>query len=277
MSVTTERAPAAAQAALAKDGRLRPLLPREHGAYGEVVFPMLSALLLGRPNRPSLGLSLAVLALFLAHESVLVVLGQRGRRALVADGSRARLWLVLLGSVTMLSAGWAVTAMPWSALASLPIVAALAGAVLLLVIRGREKTLLGEALAAAALSAVSFPVALSAGAGPRAAILVASVWTFVFTLGVMAVRGFIAAGKAAPDLRLGRSSLALASVALTSAAGLAVVGRLPIAVPAAIAPFCITAIALHLGPPNRRRLRTVGWTLVLGSAFSCFALGFGLR
>jgi hypothetical protein len=58
--------------------RSRWLLPREHGAYAEVLFPLGTASCLGRPSVSSLALSVAVVAAFLAHEPLLVLLGARG-------------------------------------------------------------------------------------------------------------------------------------------------------------------------------------------------------
>ena len=49
------------------------LLPREHGAYGQLLFPRLSALLIGRPAPGAYLLGAAAVAAFLAHESLLVL------------------------------------------------------------------------------------------------------------------------------------------------------------------------------------------------------------
>jgi hypothetical protein len=75
----------------------RTLVPHEHGAYGQLAMPLLTALALGRPGAASLLLTYAIVVAFVAHESLLVVLGQRGKRALEADAPRARRVLAILG------------------------------------------------------------------------------------------------------------------------------------------------------------------------------------
>lgn len=57
------------------------LLPHEHGTYGEVLFPLASALVLGQANPAAWGLTLVAIAGFLAHEGFVVLLGSRGGRA----------------------------------------------------------------------------------------------------------------------------------------------------------------------------------------------------
>src|SRR3990172_9353096 len=54
----------------------RALVPREHGAYGQLAMPLLTALAIGRPGLASVTLSASVVLAFVAHESLLVVLGR---------------------------------------------------------------------------------------------------------------------------------------------------------------------------------------------------------
>ena len=72
--------------------RRRLLLPKEHGAYAEIGFPLLTVLLLGVPSSAALLLSIAVVCVFLLHEPALVLLGHRGARIKrEAGGSAVRL------------------------------------------------------------------------------------------------------------------------------------------------------------------------------------------
>src|SRR5687767_8382553 len=53
--------------------------PKEHGAYGQLGFPLVT--------------TLAVVALFIAHEPLVVLLGRRGARIRREQGRRAAAWL----------------------------------------------------------------------------------------------------------------------------------------------------------------------------------------
>src|SRR5262245_28487506 len=74
------------------------MLPREHGAYGQLLFPLVTALAVGWPTVAAYGLAVAGIALFVAHEPLLVVMGQRGVRAEREQTRRAWRWLT--GSVS---------------------------------------------------------------------------------------------------------------------------------------------------------------------------------
>src|SRR5262245_26094413 len=89
--------------AMHSETRRRSLAPREHGAYAELGLPIATALSMGRPGLSPVLLAVAAGAMFAAHESLLVVLGQRGARAQREDGSRAARALTLLGGVAALS------------------------------------------------------------------------------------------------------------------------------------------------------------------------------
>ena len=65
------------------------LLPKEHGAYGQIAFPLATAFVVAGVSTAGLLLAAAVVAGFLAHEPAAVLLGLRGARPLV-HGSDAR-------------------------------------------------------------------------------------------------------------------------------------------------------------------------------------------
>src|SRR3954452_18893302 len=68
------------------------MFPKEHGAYGQLLFPIVTALAAGRPGTVASLLSIAALCAFLAHEPLLVLLGQRGPRAARDQRMRAAAW-----------------------------------------------------------------------------------------------------------------------------------------------------------------------------------------
>jgi hypothetical protein len=64
------------------------LLPREHGAYAQLAFPLVTGLGLATPSLPAVALALAAVAFFLANEPVAILLGTRGSGWRRSSGSR---------------------------------------------------------------------------------------------------------------------------------------------------------------------------------------------
>src|SRR5262249_5726331 len=89
----------------------RSLLPREHGAYAQLLVPLATALALRPPSWSSVLFALAACCAFLANEPLLVALGHRGKRACELDGAHAvrRLAITACGAVV---AG--VAALTWA-------------------------------------------------------------------------------------------------------------------------------------------------------------------
>ena len=56
------------------------LLPKEHGAYAELAFPLITGLALAVPSLSALALGGAAVLLFLLNEPVAILLGARGKR-----------------------------------------------------------------------------------------------------------------------------------------------------------------------------------------------------
>jgi hypothetical protein len=73
----------------------RVLLPKEHGAYGQLAFPLITALIVAGLSVAGALLTVAVVAAFLAHEPAAVVLDQRGARARRELGGSAIRWLAV--------------------------------------------------------------------------------------------------------------------------------------------------------------------------------------
>jgi len=255
----------------------RPLWPREHGAYGELVFPTISVMLLGRATLASISLALAAVALFVAHESVLVLLGQRGKRVLEAEGTRARFGLVLFCAIAAVSGSLGLSAMPSGTLHTIVPPLALACVVVAFVIAKREKTLVGEVMAAAALTAPSYPVAIAAGVAPKLATTIALLWLACFTLSVLAVRGLIATRKAHSDKTTARASAVASTLTLVAGITLVSLHRIPVAMAVSVAPFAIVSLWLFFAPPHPKHLRAIGWGLISASVLTCAVIAVGLR
>ena len=69
------------------------MLPKEHGAYGQIAFPIVTAFLVAGVSTSGLLMATAVIAGFLAHEPAAILLGMRGTRAKREWWSRAIRWL----------------------------------------------------------------------------------------------------------------------------------------------------------------------------------------
>jgi hypothetical protein len=252
------------------------LVPHEHGAYGQLAFPLATALAVGHPSRGAVALAVAVFAVFLAHESVLVLIGQRGKRA--ARERRGDAWrsLALFGGMAVVAAVQAAIAVPASARAALLVPAALAGVLGVLVALRRERTTAGESLVGVALSSVSIPVALAAGASLAVALTIASVFVIVFVTATICVRSIIVSiARTGGPTRTAAASVVLGGVtALLLLAGMAVLSP---SAPVAALPVCAVGVALLLRPPAPRQLRAVGWTLVAATSLTALILIAALR
>jgi hypothetical protein len=247
------------------------LIPREHGAYGQLLFPLLSAFLVGNPAPGAYLLGAAAVAAFLAHESLLVLLGHRGIRAARDQGSDARRSLALFGAFAAVTATVALAVLPRAALVSLILPGLLAVLVAVAVFAHRERSTGGEVLVAIALASVSLPVSLAAGVSSVNALTIFLVFTSVFVTATVAVRAMIGrVTKAGGPPPVGAAVLALAIIAVLAVAS--ATGRLSPIAPYAALPVCAVALGLTARPPSPRHLRTIGWTLVGATALTAVIL-----
>lgn len=252
------------------------MLPKEHGAYGQLLFPIVTAVAMGRPSIAALALIVTSTAIFLAHEPLLVLAGARGLRARRDDGARARRWLVTLAGVSALSGLASWITMPagsrWTL--SVPLAAAVVAAAWS--VRGQERTTAGEISAGVALTSVAFPVGIAAGLSlPLAAGCVVAFVTGTITA-TMSVRSLIgrfrsaAGGPAeAPSVTVVAvlSLLLVALNALAASEGWIHRGGFWAGLP-------VTGVAVALGvlAPPPKFLRRVGWSLIAATAVASVVL-----
>jgi len=250
----------------------RSLAPREHGAWGQLGVPLATALAAATPTLAGVSLALAAVALFAAHEPLLVAAGHRGPRALREDGDRARRRLATLAAVGALLGLLGLLGAPPAARASVVLPLALAAAVGAFIARGAERSAVGETVAAAALAAAGVPVVCCAGVAPGAALWAWATWAVGFALVTPAVRSAIAHARSPSPLTRRAAALLppLAALAALAAAGPAWSGL-------AAAPFALASLALVAAPPSPRHLRRVGWALVASSLAAGAALVAALR
>jgi hypothetical protein len=243
------------------------LFPREHGAYGQLAFPVAAAIGSGIPTAPAFLLVIAFLAAFVAHEPLLVLLGQRGPRARREQYESAVRTLVWSAATAAVDAAIAVYFMPAGLRWTVLVPAAFAVAAVPMIVQKQQKTTIGELHVVLTLTSCALPVGVAAETGPEAA----GCW-FVMALGfgavTLAVRGTIALQRREPTmaLRTGAVALAIASpfIAVLMSERLDLHPLLWLST----VPLSLAAVGLAIVPPSARHLRVVGWTLV-GSGACC--------
>jgi hypothetical protein len=252
----------------------RSLAPREHGAYGQLALPLVTALATARPGAAAALIAGAGVAAFLAHEPLLVVLGQRGPRARREDGPRALRALALLGGAAAALGAIGLALAPPAARIAAIVPLALCAPVAHFLRRGEERTAAGEITSAAALSAAALPVAAASGAPWPIAIGALVAWSLAFAASTWSVRAVIAFQKSRTSLAR-RILPTLAPLAI--AAALAAARLIPPASAAAVLPLGLLALVYAASPPHPRSLKRVGWSLVAGSVITAVVLVAGAR
>lgn len=243
------------------------LIPREHGAYAELGFPLLSGLLVASPGWAASLFVLAAILFFLANEPVVVLVGARGKRLQSELAPEARKQLALLATLGALAGLAAMVLAPAPArwLSLVPGAFALA---LVPVVRSKNlKSLPGEALAAAAFSAMHLPVAAAGGASGVMLWAPPVMWfatTMVATFCVHAIKARVLGDK--PWV----VPLASWSAPVALALALAVAVFYPAARLVAIAACLPLAgtIVLNRLALSPKKLKQVGWTVVAANSLA---------
>ena len=247
-------------------------LPKEHGAYGQICFPLVAAFGVAGFSASGLMIAIAVIAGFLAHEPGAIVLGLRGVRARREYQHRAARWLIACVVAGVVAGAAALATLPprtrWSVA-----VPAVPGVVLLAAMAmRREKSWYGESSAALAFAGAAVPVTMAAGAPAAAAWAVAIPFALLFTTTTLAVRVVILRVRGGGDQRATaatrRATLALGAVGAAVLIALTAVRWLPPTVLLSTTPGLLTAIIVAVRPPAPVHLRRLGWTLVAVSTLT---------
>lgn len=274
-----------------KDVKPRSLWPKEHGAYAEAGFPIATGWVLARLHPAAVLFGLATIAAFLAHEPLLVVLGQRGQRAQRDHGERARRRGVMLGVSALVLGLVAVGMAPQEASLWLFIPVVLAVMMVPRILGGTMKTLVGELMAALALTAMVLPIGLAGRVVPLSiAAGSAVVWGCAFVIGNLAVRAIMrpharrADGEDVPAStgpgslrgRMDRNTERTVVIVLSAWVMIATVvalftTNLSLWLLVASVPGAGAGLVLGIGKISVRNIRKVGWALV-GVYVSTFGL-----
>jgi len=253
------------------------MLPKEHGAYGQLLFPLITALAIGRPRIAALAIVCAAVFLFLAHEPLLVLVGQRGARAAREQRPKAVAWFAACTTAAIACGGAAIAALEPSTRTALLVPAACGAVVVALIAVGREHTTLGEIASAIALSSVAYPVAIASGSTPLAARSCAIVFAIGFGVLTICVRAVIANTRRPPAIDLRGAGVLVALVGLNALVSLARHDLVDGMSAWAAAPLATGGGVLAIVPPSARQLRVVGWTLVATTAATSVILVAALR
>jgi hypothetical protein len=258
---------------------MRALLPREHGAYGQIAFPLVTAFLVAGASTAGILIAVAVIAGFLAHEPALVLLGQRGPRAARELARPAGVWLACWLALSVAAGLGALVAADPAARWPLAVPAAPALLLALAAARGAEKSWHGEVCAALAFAGAAVPVVMAGGLAAATAAAVAIPFALLYVSATLAVRAVVldvrGGGHPVSARTSRRAALALAATGLAALSALAAAALLPWSVPAAAAPGLLTAAAIAIRPPAPARLRALGWTLIAASVLTSAIVAAG--
>jgi hypothetical protein len=245
---------------------VRSLLPQEHGAYGQITFPLVTAFAVAGFSTAGLLFAAAVGAGFLAHEPAAVLLGLRGGRSRRELRGPAFRWLVLCLVITAAAGAAAVLTVDPAGRWSIAVPLAPALLLAFMTARGRDKSSSGEVLAAVTFAGAAVPVCIAAGASATTAAAVAIPFALLFGASTLAVRVVILKVRGGGDPRATaatrRAALFLVGGATVALAVAIAVDRLPASVLAAAGPGLLTAAVVAAHPPSPARLRTLGWALI---------------
>jgi hypothetical protein len=255
------------------------VFPREHGAYGQLLIPMLTALAVGRRTPSALLLSGSAVLAFIAHEPLLVLLGQRGPRAAREERSRAIAWFAssAIGAVGLAAAALVERRSGISFTEALLVPAGLALVLAIVILSRRERTIAGEILASLTFASLALPVARAAGAEQIVAFTCAAVFAAVFVAATVGVHAVITRTRRPPAYG---ARIAGALAAVGSVAALWLLGRWALVSNlsfAAAVPACLVAAVAALAVRSAKRLRAIGWSLVVTTlmAAALLILAFG--
>lgn len=236
-------------------------LPKEHGAYAELLFPIITALVIFPVSPAAILFATAVVCGFLAHEPALVLLGHRGPRMKRERSAAARKHFFWRISATALASAGTLLLADDSMKVTFFVPAIFTLALIIPVLRKKEKTLFGEVLVAGAFASSTYVMTAGHHEGLRAAL----VWAFTFSLATLAVRGVIA-----KKWRKTQRTLAIImSTTMLIAASWQLVGEHFILMP--FVPIAVATVGISIWRPKPKYLRRVGWTLV-ATNFATLAL-----
>jgi hypothetical protein len=266
----------------------RLLLPREHGSWGMLLFPLISAMILTRRWDWSLAAAgAAAVAVFLLREPLLVLARQRYLwREVRPETAAARRSLLVFGGLLAASGAWLAAAAPLPWLIGLGLAAAALTAVAIYgALHNLQRSPLLQIAGAAGLTASALLPYLAAGVPPDRALLLLMSAHLVHSAGsVLVVHARLEAARAlkmnapahgrhtAAAIWLALHALAAAALILAGEPRLGLILALPLAVHAA--DLARLGNPQFLRTPLRRvGLRELGLSVVFAALLVAALLG----
>lgn len=238
------------------------LIPREHGAYGQLFLPLGTALLSGRPTVVAWTLMATAASGFLAQEGLAVLAGRRGSRAARHQRRAAVTAAGAFGGTCLAIGAPTVAAAPPPVREAVIVAVTLAAIVMVLIRAGRERTLAGEVLVSVALTAWCVPVGLAARLEAHHAFGAWVVWAVTFTVATLGVRVVIARTRRESWRWLGLGAVLVGACGWWTLHRLALAGTVSGGLPLALAPAGVLSCVVPLAPLRAHQLRLVGWAIV---------------
>jgi hypothetical protein len=250
------------------------LFPREHGAYAQLAFPILSGLLLGRPGWAAFGFAAAAILIFMTSEPVEILVGVRGAHPRERSGSQAKRQIAAIAPIAAATGLAALAMAPPQArlIASAPM--AVGAALIPMVLFRRLKTLTGEILAALGFAALHPLIGASSGLSGPALTDPAAVWFLAFATATIAVHA-IKARHQHREPRLPPAALAASILVTLGAAVVALHHPAHRAAACAVAIPSLTVLGVNLLRVSPRSLKAVGWCATAANAAALAVLVFG--
>ncbi len=194
--------------------RVRSLWPREHGAYIQLLVPLVTSLLATGPRWAAVVLALGAGFAFLASEPLRVMFGGRGPRMRARGRGASADTLRACAALAMIAGGTGLALAPSPTFCLALMLAPLIGFVMIASCRGTVQTVLGECVAAVALAGVGAPVAVAGGMNLRDALVIWSAWSLAYAATVIVVHHVISHHRRAGSRANARSGLAVLVVLL---------------------------------------------------------------
>ena len=255
-------------------------MPREHGAYVQLGFPLFTGLLYSGGQPGAVAFGVAAIALFLAHEPLAVLAGVRGVRLQKELHEPARRRILFLSGAALAGIVAAIGLAPAIAWLGAVLPAGLALLMLPLLGTERMKSLPAEILAAALFSTAVLTLALCGADDTAAATqplllqaaLAAAVWFAAIVPAVFAVHAVKAAVRKRPhELWVLRAAPLVAAGVLTVVIGAGILLPAVRDLLAAIPPV-VAALMTARRPPHPRYLKHIGWIMVVADTLALVLL-----
>jgi YwiC-like protein len=231
----------------------------------------------GRPGVAAWLFAVAAVSAFLAHEALLILVGQHGPRAQRERQDAAVRWFAAFATVSVALGAAAVVLM--TPIARLAVFVPLALALILgvLIFAHHERTAIGEAVSAVTLASVAIPLAVASGASITTALTCAAAFASGFVAATICIHAVIAHARHPPGIRSRATAILVTVAVLSILVSLRSRGVVASVAPWAAAPLLVGGAALAAVPPSTRQLRIVGWTLVATTAATSLVLIAALR